>query len=91
MISSLHCVFSLCAKTLQVGDDKEERTAVHMAIKQLSLKLTSSTCWLEDGSRAIKVTRSKFADGQSVGLQTLMPLNTVHTDTLCCLYIVAIN
>ena len=47
----------------QVGEDKEGRTAIHMAIKHLFPKLTSSTCRLEDGSRAIKVTRSKFADG----------------------------
>ena len=52
-----------CVRHNQVGEDKEGRTAIHMAIKRLFPKLTSSTCQLEDGSRAIKVTRSKFADG----------------------------
>jgi tRNA pseudouridine13 synthase len=45
---------------IEATEDKEERTAVHEAIKKLYPKLTSTTS-TEDGKRVIKVMLSKFA------------------------------
>ena len=54
----------LMPHVLKATEDKEERTAIHEAIKKLYPKLTSSTSTTEDGKRVIKVMLSKFAGGE---------------------------
>ena len=49
---------------LKATENKEERTAVHEAIKKLYPRLTSSTSTAEDGKRVINVMLSKFAGGE---------------------------